>query len=207
MYLLEEAYEVLDAIENSSPEDVCLELGDLLFQILFLAQLAAERKEFEFTDVVEKITEKMIRRHPHVFGETRVADAEDVKRNWAKIKAKEKDTPQKTSSVFESVPMNLPALLRSHRLSERASRLDPDVANGEDIWNRVLGQFEVLKFSVVRADRNQIRGAMGRLLFSLSNLTRHWGLNAEDLLRLANQEFMESFEKIEKGEDQSFDDL
>ena len=114
MYLLEEAYEVLDAIENSSPEDVCLELGDLLFQILFLAQLAAERKEFDFTDVVEKITEKMIRRHPHVFGETRVADAEDVKRNWAKIKAKEKEAARKTSSVVESVSMNLPALLRAH---------------------------------------------------------------------------------------------
>jgi len=96
--------------------------------------------------------------------------------------------------------------LRAHRLCERASRLDPNVANGEDIWNTVLGQFEVLKSAVAREDRNLIRGAMGRLLFSLSNLTRHWGLNAEDLLRLANQEFMESFEKIEKGEDQSFDD-
>jgi len=206
MYLLEEAYEVLDAIENSSPEDVCLELGDLLFQILFLAQLAAERKEFDFTDVVEKITEKMIRRHPHVFGETHVADAEDVKRNWAKIKAKEKDAARKTTSVFESVPMNLPALLRTHRLSERASRLDPNVANGEDIWNKVFGQFEALKSAVALADRALIREATGRLLFSLSDLTRHWGLNAEDLLRLVNQEFVESFEKTEEGKDQSFDD-
>lgn len=206
MYLLEEAYEVLDAIENSSPEDVCFELGDLLFQILFLAHLAAERKEFDFTEVVEKITEKMIRRHPHVFGETRVANAEDVKRNWAKIKAKEKDAAQKESSAFESVPINLPALLRTHRLSERASKLDPNLANGEDIWNTVLGQFEVLKSAVAREDRSLIREAMGRLLFSLSNLTRHWGLNAENLLRLANQEFMASFEKKEKGEDQSFDD-
>jgi uncharacterized protein YabN with tetrapyrrole methylase and pyrophosphatase domain len=102
--------------------------------------------------------------------------------------------------------MNLPALLRTHRLSERASRLDPNAANGEDIWNKVLGQFEKLKSAVTREDRNLIRDAMGRLLFSLSNLTRHWGLNAEELLRLANQEFVESFENIEKGEDQSFDD-
>ena len=206
MYLLEEAYEVLDAIEQSSPEDVCMELGDLLFQILFLAHLAAERKEFDFTEVVEKITEKMIRRHPHVFGETSVDSAEDVALNWAKIKAKEKGSPQKMSSVFESVPTNLPALLRSHRLTERASKLNPDLANGEEIWNKVLGQFEALKSAVTREDRGSVREAMGGLLFSLSNITRHWGFNAENLLRLANQEFMECFEKTEKGGTQSFDD-
>ena len=206
MYLLEEAYEVLDAIEQSSPQDVCMELGDLLFQILFLARLAAERKEFDFTEVVEKITEKMIRRHPHVFGGTSVDSAEDVKLNWARIKAEEKGAAQKTSSVFESVPTNLPALLRTHRLSERASKLNPDLANGEKIWNKVLGQFEALKSAVTREDRDSVREAMGGLLFSLSNLTRHWGFNAENLLRLTNQEFLECFEKTEKGGSQSFDD-
>ena len=206
IYLLEEAYEVLDAIEQSSPQDVCMELGDLLFQILFLARLAAERKEFDFTEVVEKITEKMIRRHPHVFGGTSVDSAEDVKLNWARIKAEEKGAAQKTSSVFESVPTNLPALLRTHRLSERASKLNPDLANGEKIWNKVLGQFEALKSAVTREDRDSVREAMGGLLFSLSNITRHWGLNAENLLRLANQEFLECLEKTEKGGSQSFDD-
>jgi tetrapyrrole methylase family protein/MazG family protein len=206
MYLIEEAYETLDAIEKSSPKDVCMELGDLLFQILFLAHLAAERKEFDFTEVVEKITEKMIRRHPHVFGETRVDSAEDVTLNWARIKAKEKGAAQKTASVFESVPTNLPALLRTHRLSERASKLNADLANGEEIWNKVLGQFEALKSSVTREDRDSVREAMGWLLFSLSNLTRHWGFNAESLLRLTNQEFLECFEKTEKGGYKSFDD-
>ena len=114
MYLLEEAYEVVEAIESSSPQDVCLELGDLLFQILFLAQMAAERKEFDFTEVVERITEKMIRRHPHVFGQTHVKGAEDVAANWSKIKRAEKDSCQETSSVLKSIPDNLPALLKAH---------------------------------------------------------------------------------------------
>jgi MazG family protein len=206
MYLIEEAYEVLDAIEKSSPKDVCMELGDLLFQILFLAHLAAERKEFDFTEVVEKITEKMIRRHPHVFGETSVDSVEDVTLNWARIKSKEKGAAQKTLSVFESVPTNLPALLRTHRLSERASKLDPDLANGEEIWNKVLEQFEALKSAVTREDTDSVREAMGWLLFSLSNLTRHWGFNAENLLRLTNQEFLECSEKTEKRGYQSFDD-
>ena len=93
IYLIEEAFEVLDAIEKSSPEDVCLELGDLLFQVLFLARLADERNEFDFIDVVEKITKKMIHRHPHVFGEVKVNSAEDVANNWANIKKAEKGKP------------------------------------------------------------------------------------------------------------------
>jgi uncharacterized protein YabN with tetrapyrrole methylase and pyrophosphatase domain len=91
-------------------------------------------------------------------------------------------------------------------LSERASKLNPDLANGEEIWNKVLGQFEALKSAVTREDRDSVRGTMGGLLFSLSNITRHWGFNAENLLRLANQEFLECLEKTEKGGSQSFDD-
>ncbi|MBL6978842.1 MAG: MazG family protein, partial [Desulfobacteraceae bacterium] len=121
IYLLEEAYEVLDALEGVSPREVCSELGDLLFQILFLAQLASERGEFDFNEVVEGITEKMTRRHPHVFGDTRVDGAEDVASNWVKIKRKETGRPKSTSFLLQSVPSDLPALLRAHRLSERAS--------------------------------------------------------------------------------------
>jgi MazG family protein len=198
LYLLEEAYEVLDAVEKSSPQDVCSELGDLLFQILFLAQLAAERKEFDFVEVVEKISEKMIKRHPHVFGGTKVDSAEDVALNWARIKAREKSASRKTSSFFESVPSNLPALLRAHRLSERASKLNSGWTNAEEIWDKILEQFEALKSAVTQQERDLVSKEMGGLLFNLVNLTRHWGLNAENLLRLFNREFLECLDKADQ---------
>ena len=198
VYLLEEAYEVLDAIEKSSPQDICMELGDLLFQILFLAQLAAERKEFDFIKVVEKVTQKMVQRHPHVFGGTKVDGAEDVAVNWARIKANEKGAAQKTSSFFESIPSNLPALLRAHRLSERASKLNSDWTGEEEIRDKILEQFELLKSAINRQDKNLVGKEMGGLLFNLVSLSRHWGFNAENLLRLANQEFLEYLQETER---------
>ena len=197
MYLLEEAYEVLDAIENSSPRDVCMELGDLLFQILFLTQLAAERKEFDFIEVVEKITEKMIHRHPHVFGSSKLDSPEEVALNWTRIKANEKGSSHKPSSALQSVPLNLPALLRAHRLGERASKLNTFWANGDKILATLQEEFEALKSAIARQDRDLVSEKTGDLLFDLANLTRHWGLNAENLLRLANQDFLEFFEKAE----------
>jgi MazG family protein len=197
LYLLEEAYEVLEAIEKSSPLDVCLELGDLLFHILLLAQLAEERKEFDFVEVVERITEKMIRRHPHVFGKTKVDNAEDVALNWAMIKKEEKGDPKDTSSLLKDVPVNLPALLKAHRLNERASKVDFDWPNADAVWDEVLEKFEELSAAVSRQDRDLFSEEMGDLLFSLANLARHWGFNSEHLLRVANRKFLDHFEKIE----------
>lgn len=198
VYLLEEAYEVLDAIEKASPQDICMELGDLLFQILFLAKLAAEREEFDFIEVVEKITQKMVQRHPHVFGELKIDNAEDVALNWARIKANEKGTHQRTSSYFESIPSNLPALLKAHRLSERASKLNVSAICEGEIGDKILEQCEVLKSAIDRQDKDVVGKEMGRLLLNLVRLLQHWGLNAENLLRLANQEFLEHLQKIER---------
>lgn len=197
IYLLEEAYEVLDALEGSSPEEVCSELGDLLFQILFLAQLASERGEFDFNEVVEGITEKMTRRHPHVFGNTRVESAEDVSSNWVKIKRAEKGKPKNTSFLLQSIPSGLPALLRAHRLSERASKVGFDWANRGEIWAKVQEEVEELGSAINDGDQEGIVEEMGDLLFSLTNLARHSGANAENLLRKGNQKFLERFEKME----------
>jgi MazG family protein len=206
IYLLEEAYEVLEAIEKSSSTDVCLELGDLLFQVLFLARLAEERNEFDLVEIIEKITEKMIRRHPHVFGEARVETAEDVALNWAKIKKTEKGPSQETSSL-KSVPVNLPALLRAHRLCERAFRegYDPLHAGAGlappdtgQIWTGVQKRFEKLGNALAEKDKDLVGEVMGDLLFDLAGLARVWRLNAEDVLRLANQRFLERFEEAEK---------
>jgi MazG family protein len=196
IYLLEEAYEVLDALEGSSPEEVCSELGDLLFQILFLAQLASERGEFDFNEVVEGITAKMTRRHPHVFGNTRVDSVEDVASNWVKIKRSETGKP-KMSFLLQSVPSDLPALLRAHRLSERASKAGFDWADRGEIWAKVREEFEELEYAINHGDQEGIVEEMGDLLFSLTNLARHSGANAENILRKGNQKFLERFEKME----------
>ncbi len=190
LYLLEEAYEVLDAIEKNSPPDVCEELGDLLFHILFLARLAEERKEFDLSEVVEKISEKMIRRHPHVFGNTTVDGAEDVAVNWARIKQEEKKTNGDTSSLLDGVPISLPALLRAHRLGERASKAGVGTPGSHDAWERVLEKFGDLKETAVSEDRDRLGQELGALLFRLADLARLWGLNSEHLLRDANREFL-----------------
>ncbi len=197
LYLLEEAYEVLDAVEKTSAPDVCEELGDLLFQIIFLAQLAEERTEFDFAQVVEGITEKMIRRHPHVFGRTTLDSAEAVAANWARIKKEEKINAGDTTSSLASVPLNLPALLRAHRLSERASKAGMASPDADDIWDKVQSKYEDLKTSIISRDKDLLGHEIGKFLFCLVNLARLWGFNSEDLLRQANSEFVGRFEQVE----------
>jgi len=197
IYLLEETYEVLDALESASPREVCSELGDLLFQILFLAQLASERGEFDFNEVVEGITEKMTRRHPHVFGNINVDNAEEVASNWVKIKRSENGKPGNTSFLLQNIPPALPALLRAHRLSERASKVGFDWADRDEIWAKVREEFEELESAVNHGDEEGIVEEMGDLLFSMTNLARHSAANAENILRKGNQKFLERFEKME----------
>jgi len=199
MYVLEEAYEVVDAVERGRPEDVCQELGDLLFQILFLASLGEERGEFDFVDVIERITKKMKGRHPHVFGTVEVNSAEEVAENWQEIKKREKDSPETSSSLLQGLPADLPALLRAHRLNERALQADLDGLVGIKGWSGVEARFEKLKQAVSSKDKKQIGREMGELLFGMANLARDWGLNAEDLLRESNQRFIEGVNEAEKA--------
>jgi MazG family protein len=192
MYLLEEAYEVLDAIENGSPEGVCEELGDLLFHIIFLTSLAEVRGEFDFTEVMEKIASKMIRRHPHVFGGAQVKNPAEVSRNWAEIKKAEKGASDAIQPLLESVPIDLPALMRAHRLIERALQSNMDLKNETKIRETVHKEYEELQRAIAEEDKERIGILVGELLFSLANLARHFGSNAEDALRGANKKFIES---------------
>ena len=200
MYLLEEAYEVLDAIERGRPENVCQELGDLLFQILFLVSLAEERGEFDLLKVLEQITEKMRYRHPHVFGQTKVESAEDVRHNWQQLKKGEKEDSETLSVNLRAIPIDLPALLRAHRLSERASRANTDTPEGEVEWGRVEGIFQELKKALSTSDKEKIGQPMGEILFGLVDLARAWGLNAESLLRQVNEEFIQRVEETERDQ-------
>ncbi len=192
MYLLEEAYEVLDAIENGSPEGVCEELGDLLFHIIFLASLAEVRGEFDLTEVMEKIASKMIRRHPHVFGEVQVKNPAEVSRNWEEIKKTEKGASYAFKPLLERVPIDLPALMRAHRLIERALQSNMDLKNETKIRETVHKEYEELQRAIAEEDKERIGILVGELLFSLANLARHFGSNAEDALRGANKKFIES---------------
>ena len=198
MYLLEEAYEVLDAIERGEAADVCQELGDLLFQMIFLINLAEERGEFDLVDVLEQITEKMRYRHPHVFGDTEVESAEEVADNWQKLKKREKEAPQTLSAQLRGVPIDLPALLRAHRLSDRASRASLGGADAKRAWVHLERNFKELKKAVSTSDKERLGQEMGEILFGLVSLAREWGLNAENLLRQANQAFIQHVEKMEQ---------
>ncbi len=197
MYLIEEAYEVLDAIENGRPEDVREELGDLLFQILFLTSLARDRGEFDLIDVIEGIKAKMIKRHPHVFGGTSVSTPSEVSENWEKIKKEEKGLAGSPSSALSGVPAGLPALLRAHRLSDRVSKAGFDWAGREEVWAKVREEFEELSEALAKGDMEAVGEETGDLLFSLVNLARHWGLNAERIMRETNHKFINRFKEME----------
>jgi tetrapyrrole methylase family protein/MazG family protein len=197
-YVLEEAYEVVEAVDLGSTEDLCGELGDLLFQVLFLASIAEDHGDFHLSQVFEKITEKMIKRHPHVFGSTKVAGPEEVAENWEKIKQAERGPIQSSSAYLQSVPANMPALLRAHRLTERVSRHRPGPSDASERWERVKEGFERLDKSVAAQDQSGVGQNLGDLLLSLADLARRWGHNAEHLLRRANREFLKNLAEGEE---------
>jgi MazG family protein len=195
MYLLEEAYEVLEAIEEGSSEDVLGELGDLFFQIIFLARLAEEKGEFNLTNVMEKIKQKMINRHPHVFGQLEISSPQEVSENWDKIKKQERGELEDQVSVLQSIPNHLPALLRSHRLIERASKMGIGRRTAEEVWEDIDKGIADLRDAFVNQDREIIGQRIGDLLFDLVNLSRFNNWNPEHLLRTRNKLFLNHCEK------------
>lgn len=199
MYLLEETYEVLEAIERRNPEEVRNELGDLLFQIIFLARIAEENEAFDLVDVIEGIREKMTHRHPHVFGRVKVESAEEVSKNWAEIKKAENGDADPYASLLHGVPSGLPALLRAHRLGERASKAGWKEPEGRAMLGKVEQGFEVLNHSVRRGEEGHISEQIGGLIFDLASMARQRGHNAEHLLREANQKFLRQFNEKKEG--------
>jgi ATP diphosphatase len=203
-YLVEETYEVLDEMdrvgEGGSWRPLCEELGDLLFQIVFHAQLAGELGEFRLADVAAAISEKITRRHPHVFGDVQVDGAEQVLQNWARLKAEERRRKSGSEgSVLEGVPRAAPALLRAERLTEKASRIGfdwPDVLAVRAKLDEELAELDV---AMAQKDRDAVEHELGDVLFSLANLARHLNSPAEDALRAANRRFTERFSHVERG--------
>jgi tetrapyrrole methylase family protein/MazG family protein len=197
-YLLEEAYEVVDAIETESPAAVREELGDLLFQIIFLAHLAEEKGAFDLADVMTDVEEKMIRRHPHVFGNTAVGSVATIKENWELIKKTEGKAVSKCGERFAGITKTLPALLKAQKITKEAAKVGFDWEKTEDVIKKVEEELAELTAAIEAGRHEQVTEEMGDLLFSLVNLCRFLDVDAEAALRRALKKFADRFAYIER---------
>jgi MazG family protein len=196
-FLVEEAYEVLDAIEEGNRDTLRDELGDLLLQIVFQSQLCEEEGSFTFDDVAGAIVEKLIRRHPHVFGDVQVEDAAEVLRNWDAIKRTEKgETAPK--SALAGVPRHLPALQRAFEIQKRASRRGFDWDEIKDVIAKVSEEVSEFQEAVRAGAPEEVSAELGDLLFSLVNLSRFLNVEPEEALQRANGKFIRRFQAVEK---------
>jgi MazG family protein len=209
IYLIEEMYELADAIESNRAEDVREELGDVLFHIVFIARLFQETGQFSIYDVAREITDKMIRRHPHVFGTVRVDNTETVRHNWHKIKQDEKK-PGKKTSVIDSVPKRLPALMRTYQICERTARSGLDLKDAESLLQQLESELNDLKQALKGNEEDRISEEFGNLLFDLVNLARSLKIHPETALSGALKTFEKRFRQMEKRVSESginFDSL
>jgi tetrapyrrole methylase family protein/MazG family protein len=196
-YLIEEAYEVVEAIERGSTPELVEELGDLLFQVVFHSQLGHERGEFTMADVLERLNKKMIRRHPHVFGGSVVADAREALTQWERIKGGEPGKDGAPRSALHGVPGSLPALLQAQRLQVKAGRAGFDWPGWREAWAKVREEVAEVEESVGSGDASRMRDELGDLLFSIVNVARLLEIDAEDSLRQAAQKFTRRFKEVE----------
>lgn len=190
---LEETYELIEAIDNKDYNEMKQELGDLLLHIVFHSVIAEEEGKFKIDEVIEGISQKLIRRHPHVFGDTKINGNEDILRNWETIKLQEG-----RKSVLEGVPNQLPGLQRAHRLQEKASKVGFDWQKKEDVWAKVVEEIEEVKEAEEMNDPEKLENEMGDLFFSLINYCRFIDVNPENALRKTNNKFIKRFNYIEK---------
>jgi tetrapyrrole methylase family protein/MazG family protein len=196
-FIIEEAYEVIEAIDEKSPEKLKEELGDLLLQVVFHAQLAKEKKEFDMEDILTTLEEKLIRRHPHVFGDVSYEDAKEVLIQWEKIKKEEKANIER-ESMLDSVPKELPALLRAHRLQDKASRVGFDWKHIDDVFAKVEEEIREFKGAVKDKKADEIEDELGDIFFALVNVARFLEINPEDALRKTISKFISRFRYIEE---------
>ncbi|MCR4436400.1 MAG: nucleoside triphosphate pyrophosphohydrolase [Clostridiales bacterium] len=196
-YLIEETYEVLEAIDLNSSKKMCEELGDLLLQVVFQAQIASEKNAFNMQDVITAICRKLILRHTHVFGNDKADTPEEVVNNWEAIKKKEKGIKSHTE-VLKDVPSNLPALMRSFKVQQKASQVGFDLDNAEDVFDKVLEEIQELKDVYKSKNVARITDEMGDVFFSLVNLSRFLDVQPELALSETTNKFIKRFEYIEK---------
>ena len=193
---IEEAYEVADAIEREDFTALKAELGDLLFQVVFHAEMANEEGLFDLTDVIAELNDKLIRRHPHVFSNNNAISASESLTIWEDIKAEERKN-LKYDSLMDDVPRNLPSLTRAKKLQKRAARVGFDWPSSKDVMAKIDEELQELKIELEADNRENISEEIGDILFTLVNLTRHFDLEPEDIMRKSNLKFENRFRAME----------
>jgi MazG family protein len=196
-YLIEEAYEVVEAIDGGDAAELKSELGDLLLQVVFHAQMASEERRFTIADVAQAIVEKLVRRHPHVFADTPVSGADEVVRNWSRIKAEER-RGSADRSALAGVPKAMPALLHAQRLGEKAAHVGFDWPDVEGVLAKLREEIAELEEAVRGGDRVHAAAELGDLLYAATSLARHLGVSSEDTLKAAAERFSRRFRHVEE---------
>lgn len=196
--LVEEAYEVIDAIESGDRSALEEELGDLLLQVVFQSRICEEEGAFGFAEVADGIAEKLVRRHPHVFGEVTVSGSSEVLQNWDAIKKQEKQSGDAPASIVAGIPRHLPALHKAYQVQKRAARAGFDWARLEDVFDKLHEEIAEVREAVAQEDPAAIRDELGDLLFSVVNVSRYLGHNPEELLDLNIRKFVRRFQCVEQ---------
>ena len=192
--LLEETYEVLEAIDEGNMQELKKELGDILLQVVFHSNIAEENEDFTLSELILSETKKLIERHPHVFGDVQVKDSDEVKKNWEKLKKKEGRI-----SVIDGIPEELPALLKAYRIQEKASKVGFDWKDEKPVFDKIIEEINELRNNTDTGKPvKEIEDEFGDVLFSIVNYSRYLKINPEDALRRTIKKFRERFQKIEK---------
>ena len=194
-FIIEEAYEVIDAIDRDDRRALAEEIGDFLLQAVFVAEVTREEGSFDVFDAITVLHDKLVRRHPHVFADVEARDAEQVLVNWEKLKNEERKAENK--SVLAGVPQALPALLKASRLTEKAARVGFDWRRAEDVFEKIDEETGELREAVAKGEAQNIHDELGDLLFAIANIARKLNVNAEEALQSANRKFMRRFEAVE----------
>jgi XTP/dITP diphosphohydrolase len=192
---IEETYELAEAIMNGNLQEIKKELGDLMLHIVFYSKIGSEFGEFDIKDVLKSINEKLIYRHPHVFGDISVKNSKDVEQNWEQLKLKEKDG---NKSILSGIPTALPALVKSHRIQDKARGAGFDWTEKEQVWDKVTEEINELKTEVKNMQTDKMEQEFGDVLFSLVNAARLYGINPENALERTNQKFIKRFNYLEQ---------
>jgi len=190
---IEEMYELSDAILDKDSDEIRKELGDLMLHIVFYCKIASEQENFDISDVLNGICDKLIHRHPHIYGDVKVKDEKQVKENWEKLKLKEGK-----NSVLEGVPKSLPAVVKAFRIQEKVRGIGFDWDNKQQVWDKVKEEIDELKVEENKEDQDKIESEFGDVLFSLVNYSRFINVNPEDALERTNKRFIKRFQIMEK---------
>ena len=190
---IEETYELVDAIDKKKYDDIKDELGDLLLHIIFYSKIASENKKFNFSDVLNSLIEKLIYRHPHIYGDIKVSSIDEVKKNWERLKVKDKN-----KGILSGVPNHLPSLIKAHRVQDKVASIGFDFPNVKDTVDKIKEEFEEFNSALLSQNKSEIEDEFGDILFSLINYSRHIGIDSDESLKKSIQKFIDRFNKVEK---------